>query len=529
MSDEQTVTAAAPRTTARPQPVDRLKRDAVGLVGVVFMAVATAAPITAMTGNVPATLSGAGIAGPSTYIVATAVLTIFSVGYVAMARHLTATGAFYGFISHGLGRVVGMASGLLCVLAYVVFEASLVGIFSSFARDTFATVFDVNAPWWVWAAVMIGIVATLGWFDANVAAKVLGFFLLTEIAVLSLGAFATLITGGGPNGIIPSALDPLKLFGSGVTVHAGTAAAVVGGNAGLALFFAFWSWVGFESTAMYGEESRDPKRIIPRATLIAVIGIGCLYVFCSWMALSQAGRVGTMHYGVTLDGVGLFTASLQQNLGIWAVDLFKVLLMTGSFACGMAFHQCAARYMYAMGREGFISRNLGRTHRRHGSPHIASVVQTTITICITAGFWVANAGVDQTRFDFPYLQQYVLLAVLGTMAILTVQALASFAVVGYFHVGKQHPETAHPLRTFVAPLTAGVAQIIVVYLLIKNRGAVGGAVSGSPLYQALPYIVYGLFAFGIAYGIYLRRTRSPRYETIGRILLDETDERGRSD
>ena len=34
-------------------------------------------------------------------------------GYVAMAKHITTTGAFYGFISHGLGQVWGMASGLL--------------------------------------------------------------------------------------------------------------------------------------------------------------------------------------------------------------------------------------------------------------------------------------------------------------------------------------------------------------------------------------------------------------------------------
>jgi len=522
-------TEVSPPGTVAPaasdERVHRLKPNAVGLIGVVFMAVATAAPITAMTGNVPATISGSGVAGPSTYILATVVLTIFSVGYVSMARHLTATGAFYGFISHGLGRVVGMASGLLCVLAYVVFEASLVGIFSSFAHSTFADVFGIDLPWWLWAGVMIAIVATLGWFDANVAAKVLGFFLLTEILVLSLGAVATLVTGGGPDGIIAGALNPGSLFDSGVTAHAAGTTAVVGGNAGFALFFAFWSWVGFESTAMYGEESRDPKRIIPRATLVAVVGIGCLYVFFSWMAVSQAGRAGTLQTGVTLDGISMFSASLQQNIGSWAVDLFKVLLMTGSLACGMAFHQCASRYMYAMGREGFISSRLGRTHHRHGSPHVASSVQTVITVLITIGFWVANAGVDQSQNDFPYLQQYVLLAVLGTLAILIVQALTSFAVIGYFHVQRRHPETAHPLRTFLAPLVGGVAQAFVVYLLLANRDAVGGTVADTPLFKAIPVIVFGLFAAGLFYAFYLRSARAGRYEVIGRVLMEETRER----
>src|SRR5579859_480916 len=58
-----------------------------------------------------------------------------------------------------------------------------------------------------------------------------------------------------------------------------------GPSAGLGPFFCFWSWIGFESTAMYGEESRNPKRIIPRATILAVIGLGALYTFVAWMTL----------------------------------------------------------------------------------------------------------------------------------------------------------------------------------------------------------------------------------------------------
>ena len=51
--------------------------------------------------------------------------------------------------------------------------------------------------------------------------------------------------------------------------------------------------------------------------------------------------------------------------------------MTGSFACGMAFHNCASRYIYAIGREdlsaGHARRRIGATHRAHGSPHVAGV------------------------------------------------------------------------------------------------------------------------------------------------------------
>lgn len=92
--------------------VHRLKPNAIGLLGVVFMAVATAAPITAMTGNVPFMVSaGNGIGAPASYLVAMVVLAIFAVGFTSMAKHITSTGAFYGFISYGLGRTAGLASG----------------------------------------------------------------------------------------------------------------------------------------------------------------------------------------------------------------------------------------------------------------------------------------------------------------------------------------------------------------------------------------------------------------------------------
>lgn len=56
------------------------------------------------------------------------------------------------------------------------------------------------------------------------------------------------------------------------------------------MFIAFWSWTGFESTVMYGEESRNPRKIIPIATLVAVTGVGLFYIFVSWMTVAGNGR-----------------------------------------------------------------------------------------------------------------------------------------------------------------------------------------------------------------------------------------------
>src|SRR3978361_1457692 len=93
--------------------VDRLKPNAIGLMGVIFVAVTGAAPISAMLFNVPIAVGyGDGVGAPAAFLVAAVVLPVFSVGYVAMAKHIRAAGGFYSFISHGLGRDLGLITGI---------------------------------------------------------------------------------------------------------------------------------------------------------------------------------------------------------------------------------------------------------------------------------------------------------------------------------------------------------------------------------------------------------------------------------
>ncbi|ULN35774.1 APC family permease [Mycolicibacterium smegmatis] len=495
--------------------IQRLKRNAVGTVGVIFMAVATAAPITAMVGNVPIAVGfGNGSHAPAGYFVATVVLGLFAIGYATMAKHITATGAFYGYISHGLGRIVGMAAGGLITMAYVVFEASLIGIFSFFFQNFLDSQLGIHIHWIIPALLMLAINAILTYFDVNLTAKVLGVFLVTEIVMLALGAVAVLFRGGGPDGFaVNEILNPAGAFSP--------AAGIVGASAGLGLFFAFWSWVGFESTAMYGEESRNPKRIIPRATMIAVLGVGVFYVFISWMAIAGTGPQQSIELAQDANTASeIFFAPVRDTYGEWAITVFNILLVTGSFACGMAFHNCASRYLYALGREGLsrgLQKTLGATHPTHGSPYIASFVQSAIALVIVLSFLFA--GMD------PYVHMYTLLAILGTMAILIVQSLCAFSVISYFHIHKNHPESKHWFKTLVAPGLGGLGMLYVVYLLWEHKDTAAGTASGTLLFKLTPWIVVSVFVLGAALATYFKLRDPRRYGLIGRIVYDEAVER----
>ncbi|MTL15388.1 amino acid permease [Nocardia seriolae] len=490
--------------TAEPT-VARLKPNVVGLLGVVFMAVATAAPITAMTGNVPLMMSaGSGIGTPAAFLIAMVVLAIFTVGYTTMAKHITATGAFYGFISFGLGRTAGLSAGLLATFAYMVFEPSLIGIFSSFAHNTVSDQVGVDIPWWGFAILMLVINGLGTWFGVAVAERLLIVLLVTEVTVLTVMGVSVLLHGGGPDGISLAPINPVNAF------H--------GASAGLGLFFAFWSWVGFESTAIYGEESKNPKRIIPRATMIAVLGVGFFYLLISWMTISGSGSDKAMELAASDNPMNLFFAPTERYVGYWAVDTMQWLMVTGSLACGMAFHNCASRYLYALGREDVVpalERTIGKTHPHNGSPYIAGLVQTIFSAVIVLAFGLA--GKD------PYASLYTLMAVLGTMAILIVQAVCSFAVIAYFR--NNHPETRHWFKTLVAPLVGGIAMIGVVLLLVVNMDTAAGAEAGSLILKATPYLVAAVVIAGLGYALFLKRTDPSRYALLGRTVLEESHER----
>jgi len=357
----------------------------------------------------------------------------------------------------------------------------------------------LDVPWLVCAIVCVAAISVLSFFEIGVAAKLLTVLLLTEIAILAVLAVAVLFQGGGPDGLMPEVLNPTAAFKpNGLPVA----------SIGLAMFIAFWSWTGFESTVMYGEESRNPKKIIPIATMIAVTGVGVFYIFVSWMTIAGNGADQSISLSTSANPLDLFFAPTETFVGNWAVTTMEWLMITGSFACAMAFHNAASRYGYSLGREGLMPRALGRTHPRHGSPYVASFTQT-----IVAALWLCGFAAFSKD---PYLDVFVLLAVLGTFSLLIVQTITMVAVFRYF--SQHHPEE-NVWRTKVAPVVGGLSMAAVVVLMIDNLDTAAGPAATSLLFKLVPYISAALFIWGVAQALYLRRADPVKYATIGHVVL----------
>jgi len=495
----------------------KLRGRSVGLLGVLFLTVTGAAPISAMLFNTPIAVGfGNGVGAPAGFLVATIVLTIFSVGYVAMSRKVTAAGGFYSFISHGLNRELGMASGFAMVAAYSVFEVSLVGGFAYFASLK-AERYGWHVQWYWCGLFMIALICVLAYLDVRISARILGVALLCE--VITLLVFDGYIFTQASGNVTASAINPVNAFkGLGAGHSGGTA--IAAGAAGIGIFFAFWSWVGFEMAPNYGEESKDPKRNVGRAMYISVIGLGIFYVLTSWAGVSGYHSTDAAAAVAQNDSANFFFNPAKAYSGQFLKDCLSWFIITGSFACGMAFHNTTARYMFSLGRERVLPPVLGRTHHKFHSPHIASTTQSLIAALLMGAFALfaavdAKTGAAQS---VAYIQVYGLMALMGVVSILAIQAIVSLAILNYFRT--HHKNEHHWWTTVTAPILAAAAQAYVLYLAIKNLDFLG---SGYSYAKWLCWADLGIFLIGLGYALYLKRRNRAKYETVGRMINQGLD------
>jgi amino acid transporter len=486
------------------EDVHKLRKHAVGLMGVLFLTVTGSAPISAMMFNTPIMVGfGNGVGAPAAFIFAMVVLVVFSIGYVAMSRKKTTAGGFYSYISHGLGREIGIGTGYGAVLAYSVFEASLCGGFAYFLNLKLA-VYGINISWPWLALAMVAIISILAYFDIRLSSVVLGIGLITEIIVLIIFDIFMFAHGHLPW----AAINPVNAF-KALPASPG----VVAGAIGVGLFFAFWSWVGFEMAPNYGEESRDPKRNVPRALYISVIGLGFFYILTSWAPFAGYSSIHAAATVASKNAAMYYIGPANAIAGRWVGSLLSFLIITGSFACGMAFHNTTARYAYALGREGLLPRALGKTHPKYRSPHIASLTQTVVAALIVIGFALFTGSNNPN--SQAYLQLYGLMAVMGVIVILAVQALVSISIVLYFR--RHHEDEVHWWRTMIAPAIAFVSQAFVLFLLFDNIGFIGSGFSYDKWLGPIDLVVV---LAGVGFAFYLKNRNQAKFESAGRLIND---------
>ncbi|MER6125205.1 APC family permease [Streptomyces sp. NPDC001795] len=478
-------TAVAPRAAHDSAPAGRLKPNSLGVLGILFFVLSAQAPLTGIAGAVPiAVATGNGAGAPAAYLAAGVIVLLFSVGFVAMGRHVVDAGAFYMYIGKGLGRPAGSGSAGVALFAYCAVQAAMYGLYGATVSGLVEHYAGVHVAWWIWVLVTMALVQVLGSAGIEMGAKVLAVFVLAEFSILLVFALVTFVKGGGPEGLG---------FADSFSPHA-----ALQGAPGVALMFAVASMFGFEATAIYGEEAREPRKTVPRATYLSVAVITGFFAFTSWMLISAHGASkATAEAGKALgsgDAAAFVFAPITDRFGAWAGDVLPVLLATSLFAGILAFHNSANRYLFSLGREGLLPHGLTAVNRRH-SPWAAGCVQTVIALLLVMPF--AVLGKD------PVLTLFSWLSGVAVLAIMLLYFLTSVSVVFFF---RRSRVDTRPWNTLIAPVLGALGIAAAIWLILQNFTTLIGGDRTTALWLQLTVPV--VLVLGVA-AARLTRARRP--------------------
>ena len=469
------ISNSEPRTTDAPakEHSTALRAGSIGVLGILFFVLSAQAPLTGIVGAAPlAAALGNGAGAPGAYLVVGIVIVIFAVGFVAMSRKIEANGAFYAYITAAFGRRTGAGAAWLALLAYNTIQAAMYGLYGAAFSGLLASA-GLDVPWWVLSLATMAGVQVLGSLNIELGARVLAVLVGLEVAVLLLFGFTVLFSGGGPEGLsVVASFSP---------------EAIASGAPGVAIMFAVASMFGFESTAIYSAEAKDPHRTIARATYLSVGVISVFFAFISWMLVSYYGPSRVMDAaGAALesgDATSFVLGPMVELFGPWAGTVAGILLVTSLLAGIIAFHNGINRYLHSLALQGSMPAVVARTNR-HRAPAVAARIQSAAAVVLVVPFAVLALDPVLTLFSW--------FSGLAVAALLVLYILCSAAVVGFF---RRERGTAPLWQTLIAPALAALLLGWILFLVVSNFTALigGSAETAAVLLAAVPVI----FAAGV--------------------------------
>jgi amino acid transporter len=384
----------------------RLKRE-LRFGEAIALSIAIMTPTAAMsTGAIePATLAGR--AAPLVYVVAIIGIAFVAYGFMRLTQHFSHAGSVYAFAGATLGPRAGFTCGWALFGTYLAYSALTItgcGIFG--AAFLSGTGIWPGATWFP-VAIAFGVATfVMTYTDVRVIMRsLLGMEGISVALILILVAaiLGRIVFGSAP------AHQTLTL--QTFTLPHGVSL----GSFGLATVFAFLSFAGFEGAASLGEETNRPHRDIPRAIAVSVALASIFYLVCVY---AQTVGFGTGPAGV--HALAKSSSPLGQlattYIGSPMSELINLGITCSSFAGAIGATTAGSRLLFAFGRDGFITRNLGKTSAKTGAPTLA----LSVVVVIALGAVVIMGARGVAMFDV-----YFWTATLGTLSLLVAYLVTS--------------------------------------------------------------------------------------------------------
>jgi len=470
--------------------VGTLRRGILGLTDAFAMSLALLALVMASSLATSGAAGKAGAAVPLAYLVAGIGSLCLASVIIRFTRRLASAGGLYTYTARGLGNQFGFVGGWLYSWGFAA-GVSFVMVIASVFMSTVLTVHtSLDLSWFQCFWILMAALAVLALLDIRISTR-------TQLVAAAAGAGIILLLAiiilakGGDSGVTLSPFNPS---------HANSTHDFF-----QAMVFAFTGFIGFEAAAALGEEAAEPRKIIPKAILSAVVVALVFYVFLTW----------AMSIGFGVDNAAQWAANpaaldalATRYVGSWFATIVDIAVVVDAFVAALAGVALVSRTAYAMGREGGLPRVFAWTHPRFRSPWVAIISTLLLTVILVS--WLARGTWDPFTF-------FAFLATTATFGILGVYILIALGGALYFWRSRQAADVGYNIVfDVVLPIVAIVICALTIYWSIFPRPP-------HPISYA-PWVAGGWLLLGLVWLGWLNVTAPEKVEQFGTVLAEGGDE-----
>jgi amino acid transporter len=388
----------------------QLKRNAVGLSGAIMQNVTHIAPAIAAFFFTQTIVGFAGGHAPLAYLIGFIVVLALGMCLVQLAKRFPSAGGYYTYVSRTLGPRLGFLTGWVYALYSPIVAGPALAFLGSILEGELSSYYHITwFHWWIMVLVGLPLIALAGYLGISLSVRTIVIVGALEfLIVLALGLSG--LISPGPGGFTFSSFSYGFNPGS-IATSSGFALAVV---------FTVQGLTGWEAAVPLAEETRDPKRNVPRATMWSIAIIGVMLVIVIW---GQVIGWGTTSLSKLISSPELPALTISHRVwgSLWWLAL--IAMFTSVFGASLACQNVATRMWYGMGRSGVLPTAFGRVHPTRKTPTLAVTTQLVLSavLGLPLVFWLGAGEVFILTLGFVLV-----------IAVIFIYVVANLGVVRYY-------------------------------------------------------------------------------------------------
>ncbi|MEJ2480223.1 MAG: APC family permease [Acidihalobacter sp.] len=463
-----------------PTAPARLRQGELSLGHIVSATLANIAPAMSFYFGFAVIADGAGVAAPLTIIAAMIGVLFLANTLAEFSRFTPSAGSFVTFIGKGFGPTAAVTAAVFLIFGYILAGSAVVAVMGGWTAETLHKYLGLNIPWEILtftAIVLVGVMTVRG-VRLSTAWAAAAFWV--ELIILIVVGIALLAVHGGLN------------------LHPFNPHYLDGGLKGLGLGFpiAIFLFIGWENASMMAEESKEPRRLVPRALFTSVITIGLLYTF-----LAYATEVGFGYDVKALNAAQVPYVDLTAHLLGGIVVLLYLAGVTSIFGSLIGLVNAQSRILFNSGREGLLPNIFGSVHAAHRTPWAAIATFLLIALALLFMFAEGKNPVD-------YFGEA---ATCGTIPVAIIYGVTNLALPVY--AWRTHRATFSWLRHALLPVLGFLSMILPVWGLVTP---------GQPYpFNLYPYVALAVLVAAFLYAWRMVGRDPGIAERIGSVVADE--------